>query len=224
MKQSSSAQQSNPENQHQAARRGRPPRSEQQLENNRQLIVKAARDLFAAEGYEGVSMRKVAAKANCLPSMLYAFFPNKRALLHFLWEGVFSDLVTLLEKVYAESVAVDRLQALCLANIDFWLHRPEDYRAIFLVEDIPQHAGDSYFVDSSQALPRFSIYDKAIAEAQLRGELHAGDPNEIKNILLCVIQGLVFNLISIPEYPWGNPQRMRDETVRTLIKGFKSDG
>lgn len=223
MKQSSPAQQSDSADSSQTARRGRPPRSEQQLENSRQLIVAAARDLFATEGYQGVSMRKVAAKANCLPSMLYAFFPNKRTLLHFLWEGVFSDLVLLMEKVYAESPEVERLQALCLASIDFWLQRPEDYRAIFLVEDIPQTAEESYFVDSSQVLPRFNIYDKAIAEAQQRGELRAGDPNEIKNILLCTIQGLVFNLINIPEYPWGNPQRMRDETVRILIRGLGKD-
>lgn len=223
MKQSDPATQSDPASQPNTARRGRPPRSEQQLENSRQLIVDAARALFATEGYQGVSMRKVAAKANCLPSMLYAFFPNKRTLLHFLWEGVFSDLVMLMERVYAETAATDRLQALCLASIDFWLQRPEDYRAIFLVEDIPQTAEDSYFVDSSQVLPRFSIYDKAIAEAQQRGELRAGDPTEIKNILLCAIQGLVFNLVNIPEYPWGDPKRMRDETVRILIKGLGKD-
>lgn len=210
-------------NQPATPRRGRPPRSAQQLENSRQLIVEAARDLFAAEGYQGVSMRKVAAKANCLPSMLYAFFPNKRTLLHYLWESVFSDLFSLLEKVYLDTPVVDQLEALCLANIDFWLQRPEDYRAIFLVEDLPQSAEDSYFVDSSQVLPRFNIYDKVIAEAQQRGELRAGDPNEMKNILLCAIQGLVFNLINIPEYPWGDPKRMRDETVRTFIKGFKKD-
>ena len=74
-------------------RRGRPPRSEEQAQDSRTLIVDSARHLFAAEGYEGVSMRKIAAIAQCSPATLYTLFPNKRQLLRHIWETVFSELV-----------------------------------------------------------------------------------------------------------------------------------
>lgn len=44
-------------------RRGRPTRSTAQIEASRDKIIQAARDLFAVQGYAGVSMRKIAAKA-----------------------------------------------------------------------------------------------------------------------------------------------------------------
>ncbi|MEQ1137329.1 TetR family transcriptional regulator [Acinetobacter seifertii] len=76
-----------------ASRRGRPPRTEDQLEASRNSIIQAARDLFAIHGYEGVSMRKIAVKANCLPSTLYLLFP--RALLHkAILEGFFSNIIS----------------------------------------------------------------------------------------------------------------------------------
>ena len=75
------------------SRRGRPPRSQEQITASRNVIIQAAKDLFAAHGYEGVSMRKIAAQADCLPATLYTLFPNKRQLLHYIWENIFLDLM-----------------------------------------------------------------------------------------------------------------------------------
>lgn len=202
------------------ARRGRPRRSREQAESDRRLIIESARALFAAGGYDGVSMRRIASMARCSPATLYNLFRNKRQLLRHIWEEVFSELVEELERCYAASPESGRLEALCLTFIDFWLNRPDDYRAIFLIEDRLQNAGDSYFVDSSRVLPRLSILRRAIHEAQKRGELPPGDPEEMQNVVLCGLQGVAFNLITIPEYPWGDPARLKRNTVRALIRGL----
>ncbi len=204
-----------------AARRGRPPRSAGQAEASRQRIVKAARDLFAAEGYRGVSMRKVAARAACQPSTLYALFPGKRQLLHFLWEGIFTDLSAALARAWNDHAAPDRLAALCLATIDFWLGRPDDFMAVFLVEDHPREPGDQYFAQSSPALLNLTAYRRAVTEAQERGEVRAGDPDDIKNALVCCLQGVAYNLICIPEYPWGDPAEIKRIAVQTLVGGLR---
>lgn len=205
------------------ARRGRPPRTPEQAEASRRRIVAAARDLFAREGYAGVSMRRVAAKAGCPPSALYMLFPSKRRLLHFLWESVFTDLAAALERACADSAPSGRLAALCHAQVDFWLQRPEDYRAIFLVEDVPQEPGDAYFAQSSPALLSSDSFQRTIAEAQARGDVAPGDPRVIHSALLCALQGLVYNLICIPEYPWGDPRQLKSFTVQTLIRGLRED-
>jgi len=204
-----------------AARKGRPPRSEQQAETSRGLILEAARKLFADEGYDGVSMRKIASIAQCSPAALYTLFPNKRQLLRHLWEEVFAALFGVLEAAYDRSAEPDRVEALCLAFVDFWLQRPDDYRAIFLIQDRLQGAQDSYFVDSSDVLSRMGILRRSITEAQARGELRAGDPYGIQNVLLCGVQGIALNLITIPEYPWGDPDRIKQDTIRTLVTGLR---
>ena len=203
------------------ARRGRPPRSAEEVDANRARIVAAARDLFAAEGYDGVSMRKVAARANCLPSTLYTLFPNKRQLLHHLWEGIFADLVAAMEQSHATSAPAERLTALCLTNIDFWLERPEDYRAIFLVEDRVQDSDAPYFVENVLALRLVAILQDAVVEAQQRGEIGPGDPEAVRDALLCGIQGVAYNLIAIPEFRWGDPERLKRTTVEALVRGLR---
>lgn len=208
------------ENESSAARRGRPPRSETQLQTSRERVIEAARRLFRTEGYDGVSMRKIAKEAGCSPSAIYAFFDSKKQILHFLWEGVFRDLVVVLRHGYDRATPADRVKALSLAYIDFWLSRPDDFRSIFLVEDQPEAGADGYFVEGSAAVPDLDIFRMAIAEAQSRGEIIAGDPEELKNVLLCGFHGVALNLLTIPEYRWGSPDRIRDATVRLLIAGM----
>lgn len=203
------------------ARRGRPPRSAEEVDANRARIVAAARDLFAVEGYDGVSMRKVAARAQCLPSTLYTLFPNKRQLLHHLWEGIFADLVAAMEQSHVANAPAGRLTALCLTNIDFWLERPEDYRAIFLVEDRVQDSDAPYFVENALALRLVAILRDAVVEAQQRGEIGPGDPDSIRDTLLCGIQGVAYNLIAIPEFRWGDAERLKRTTVEALVRGLR---
>lgn len=201
-------------------RRGRPPRSVEQAQASRGLIVESARKLFAEEGYEGVSMRKIASMAQCSAAALYTLFPNKRQLLRSIWEEVFTGLAVEIERAYRKAPTADRVGRICDAIIEFWLRRPDDYRAIFLIEDRLQGSKDRYFVDSSGALPRLDVLRRAITEAQERGELRAGDPDRIQNLLLCGVQGVALNLITIPEYPWGDPQQLKADMVRALVAGL----
>jgi AcrR family transcriptional regulator len=202
-------------------RRGRPARSPQQAEASRERIIDAARTLFAAEGYDGVSMRKIAAMAECSPAALYTLFPNKRQLLRHIWESVFTDLIAELERAHAQHDGAQRLSAICRAFIDFWLARPDDYRAIFLIEDRLQDQDDRYFVESANVLPRLTLIRDCIREAQARGELRKADPDLIQSLLLCGVQGVVLNLITIPEYPWGDPDTLKREMVQALLVGLR---
>lgn len=204
-------------------RRGRPPRSKQQAEDSRQVIIAAARTLFVEEGYRGVSMRKIAALAQCSPAALYKLFPGKQQLLLYIWEEILVQLAERLEACQREASRLERLEAMTLAFIDFWLSRPDDYRAIFLIEDPLQAEGGGYFVESAVVQRCLGVFHEAIAEAQANGILGAGSPTEKLSVLLCGMQGLAMNLITIPEYPWGDPARLKQATVRALLAGLKQN-
>lgn len=203
------------------ARRGRPPRSSKQAAASRELILQSARKLFVEEGYAGVSMRKIASLARCSPAALYILFPNKRLLLRNLWEGIFVELLMELEQVYKTSPPVERVERICDAFVDFWLRRTDDYRTIFLIEDRLEDSQDSYFAESSFAVAQLFALKRAIVESQSRGELRAGSPDEIHNILFCGLQGLAMNLITIPEYPWGDARRLKRRMIEILIAGLR---
>lgn len=203
--------------------RGRPPRSRAATEEMRARIVRAARDLFAREGYGGVSMRKIAAAAGCAPGALYAYFPAKRALLHVLWEDIFAELAARLTLVAAQTPdPVARLTALASANAHFWLERPDDYRAIFLIEDAPDEPGGRYFADTSASLEGLGVFREAAAEAIAAGRLSAADPGEVTHMMLAAVIGLAHSLITIPEYGWADAETLVEGTVSALVRGLET--
>ena len=55
-------------------------RREREKSEVRDKILDAARELFIAEGYEGVSMRKVADKIEYTPTTIYGYFADKEDL------------------------------------------------------------------------------------------------------------------------------------------------
>ncbi|PKF31685.1 TetR/AcrR family transcriptional regulator [Acinetobacter proteolyticus] len=201
-------------------RRGRPPRSADQITASRNTIIQAARELFAIHGYNGVSMRKIAGKANCLPATLYALFPSKRELLNQILEVVYIDLTIQLEECYKTSSESDRLENLCLVQLNFWVNRPGDYKAILLIEDTYLDFEEEYCSKKS-AIFQLEIYTRVIREAQSRGKLKAGSPEEIRSILLCTILGIALSMINIPKYHLKISEKIKENAIRALIAGLK---
>ena len=62
---------------------GPPGRRERKKAATRQTIVDAAVQLFVDRGFDGVSVREIAEKADVSPTTVFAYFPQKEALLFF---------------------------------------------------------------------------------------------------------------------------------------------
>ncbi len=135
-------------------------------------------------------------------------------------QELFRELLVELKQAYERHAPRDRMQAICLAFVDFWLQRQDDYRAIFMVVDKPQGEHDRYFVDSAQVLQRMDVLRRAIVQAQASGQLRPGDPHAIQNVLLCGVQGIALSLIGMPEFPWGDPDQLKRATVGALVVGL----
>ncbi len=204
------------------ATRGRPRRSTADTREMRGRIMASARRLFAADGYEGVSMRRLATDAGCAPAALYAYFPSKRAVLHVLWEEIFRDLADDMTKAAkAGRDPVKRLETLTRTMMTFWLERPDDFRAIFLIEDRPQRPGDAYFAHSPVSLETAAILVKAARAAIDTGRMALTDADRISHLLLTGVLGTALSLITIPELDWGRSGALADDMAKTLIRGLQ---
>lgn len=79
----------------------------------RERILDACLPLFAEAGFQGVSMRDVAAAVGVTPAALYYHFPDKEQLYQQLIARVFSDrLPPLIEKMAGEGSPAQRLEGL----------------------------------------------------------------------------------------------------------------
>src|SRR5215208_8327196 len=95
----------------------------------RQDILDAARELFVKEGYENVSMRRIAEKIEYSPTTIYLYFEDKTALFFAICEETFARLSRQLAAIAVECTdPVERLYRGCRSYVDFGLKHPNHYK------------------------------------------------------------------------------------------------
>src|SRR5215471_14706745 len=100
----------------------------------RQEILDAASELFVKEGYENVSMRRIAEKIEYSPTTIYLYFRDKSELLEQVCSETFSRLVHRLSKILDQpGEPLERLRRGLMAYIEFGLENPHHYRASFMM-------------------------------------------------------------------------------------------
>ncbi len=197
---------------------GRPRQAATDERDMRQRIVAAARKLFLRDGVEAVSMRNLAAEVGCSPMWLYRYFSSKQEILWQVWDVFLGDLFARLERIEAPT-ARERLERLSLAYLDYWREHPEQFLIVFLQKDlVPNATGD--YVETSPLVQRFDLLTRVVTDAMAQGEFGKGDATEIAQGLMCVVQGLALNFITIPEYPWRNTEALSRLTVSSYLSGL----
>src|SRR5712691_5405342 len=86
-------------------------RRARQKESIREEILDAARTLFVKEGYESVSIRKIADKVEYAPGTIYLYFRDKADILDRICEETFGKLIVRLQAIEHDSAApLDKLR------------------------------------------------------------------------------------------------------------------
>ncbi|WP_420468514.1 TetR/AcrR family transcriptional regulator [Panacagrimonas sp.] len=201
-----------------AKTRGRPRLAESDERQTRERIVAAARKLFLRDGVEAVSMRNLASEVGCSPMALYRYFGSKQEILWQVWDVFLGELFARLERIQAPSPR-ERLERLAFAYLDYWLEHPERYLIVFLQKDLVPDATRNY-LQSSPLVVRFQLLTRAVQDAQAQGLWADQDAGDIAQGLLCVLQGLALNFITLADYPWGDTTELSRQTVRAYLCGF----
>ncbi len=100
----------------------------------RDKILDAARELFITEGYEGVSMRKVAEAIEYSPTAIYLHFADKEKLFRDLCHEDFARLATQFQNVASIADPIERLKAVGRTYFEFGLQYPNHYKLMFMTE------------------------------------------------------------------------------------------
>jgi len=197
--------------------RGRPARSKAQIEDTRAAIAACAMTLYREEGFEAVSMRRLAQEAGCTVMTLYKYFDGKIEVLRYLWGQVFGEMFDALDLVAArERNPVARLNAVALGYVEFWLERRDRYFMVFMSSGVTQ-SDVSVFVADDPVLPRFALFRDCLAKA-LGARAGAAEITLKLDLLLCALNGVAHNLITISAYPWSDPKKLVRAAVAAILK------
>ncbi|HVY61179.1 MAG TPA: TetR/AcrR family transcriptional regulator [Planctomycetota bacterium] len=148
----------------------------------REKILDAARELFATDGFDAVTMRAIAEKIEYSATAIYLHFKDKEELIRELCRHDFLELATRLQKIFAIADPIEKLRKLGLAYIDFAIAHPNHYRVMFMTPDIPGKLEKRELVDLERGNPEQDAYaalkivvGEAIASGRLRPELRDAD-------------------------------------------------
>ena len=196
--------------------RGRPPLGHQARATERRRIGALAEGLFREEGFQSVSLRRLAAVAGCTPMTLYAYFDNKADILREIWSRMLEELFAELEGLAASQT--DPRQLLLILSdhyVRYWIDHPDRYRAVFMTQGVTQ--GDvGVFVGEGRSTRRFALFFDAIARS-------IADPTEARvklvgETLVCGLNGIAHNHITISRYPWEDASRHVETLVRSITR------
>lgn len=112
------------------------PRKTVQQELTREMIMDAARNLFAEKGYQHVSMRQIAKELGYSHGAIYYHFQNKAELFFALVESHFHMLNNTLEEIMQRDLEDrEKLKEIFVGYIKFGLTYQSHYEIMFLIKD-----------------------------------------------------------------------------------------
>lgn len=104
-------------------------------EDNRKLILDAAKKLFIEQGYQATSMRKIASEINYSPTTLYLYYKDKGDIVYALHQEGFLILKMLLMPLSTVESPFERLKALGRTYLNFAKEYPDFYEVMFMMKE-----------------------------------------------------------------------------------------
>lgn len=187
----------------------------------RREILEAAGELFATEGYESVSMRRIADRINYSPAALYLYFKDKSDLLHQLGEDTFSRLTQYIHE--CKDGANDPLDGLLRGTrgyIEFGLTHPHQYIVTFISPPGRQHDAPDIPFEGSMGEACFQGLEEAIAACVKAGLAPAIDVKTTACTWWAAIHGLTSLLIAHDRFPWADREEMTEKLLQALTAGL----
>ncbi len=179
-------------------------RREREKQETRAKILDAARELFAAHGFEAVTMRKIAERIEYTPTAIYFHFEDKDALIRELCLTDFQNFAHRFGRAALETDPIERLRIAGEVYAEFALEHPQSYRLMFMTPakstlyktDLP-HKGNP--AEDAYAFLHATVV-QAISEGRLREELT--DADLVSQTIWSGMHGFASLDITMREDPW----------------------
>lgn len=117
-------------------------RQERDREAVRRAILDAARELFVTEGFQNVSIRKIAERIEYSPAAIYGYFPSKDDIFFALAEEglhLLGDPSAVgRDPQFKDAAPLERLRAVFWRLYEFSREQPQYFALIFVDRSVPR--------------------------------------------------------------------------------------
>lgn len=158
------------------------------MSDTKEIILAAACDIYLSEGYKGMSMRKVAARADITATAIYRHFENKEALHHQVLREGFRTFDSYLQGAMVGRTAKERLDLAAKSFFSFAIEQKKYYEILFLTMDhTVEHKVKGALLADSTVSRKFMV--DRVRECMAEGSIKEDDPEEVAMLLLSTCNG-----------------------------------
>lgn len=167
-------------------------RKQRYKEDFRSKILDAAKKLFASEGIEATSIRKIAREIEFSPTTIYLYYKDKKEIVYALHKEGFIQLGAHIEPLMYVEDPFERLKAMGKAYISFALNSPDFYEVIFMLKDTMRFLDDLCAPDEWEEGDRvFDFLERTILDCQNTGYFKGVDPKVLSFQVWSAVHGIV---------------------------------
>lgn len=200
---------------------GTKERRQREIEEMKQEIIEAAVHLFVTEGYENVSMRKIAARIDYSATAIYNYFANKEEILIHLLRHAYGQFFGSLKEAVAGSEGrseLERLKASLHAYIAFGLEYPDYYQLIFIKN---VHQLQEALSRDNDRFRGFVLLMEMVKAAMDAGKLKENDVQLVSQSLWASLHGITSLLITFPSFNWHEKEELVSFQVEAMVRGLQ---
>lgn len=201
-------------------------RRERERLETRQRIMDAARDLFAREGYDAVSMRRIAEAIEYSPTAIYVHFRDKQDLLIQICQCDFVALAIGVGELQKIADPIERIRRMGHAYIRFGVEHPNHYKLMFMTrvefppDAVAQDSNHGKIDRDSYALLRHSC-QQAIEKGRIRPEYR--DPDLVAQTFWSAVHGVTsLHIVKCgnPWIDWKGVEPLASTMVDGILRGM----
>lgn len=199
-------------------------RQERERVATSRAILDAARELFVAEGYQNVSIRKIAEKIEYSPAAIYSYFPSKDDIFLALAEEGFRMLFASsadCTMAHTDATDVDSIRAAFWHLYEFSKAHPEYYSLMFVDRSVPRISQDwERFGFVREMRHHISeIIQKAIDAGEFAG---GASPHMVFRVLSAAIHGVAVIRLCERVHPGENIDALAHDTLEAALSGLRA--
>ena len=188
-------------------------------------ILDAASRLFVEEGFERVTMRRIAAQIEYSPTTIYLHFKDKEELLRAVCDETFSQLAKKLERLLkAPGTPLGKLREGLRTYVDFGLANPNQYTVAFLRPTPGERSVGGVAGGLGQSIGGrvFDLLRQGVGACVESGDIRTASIDMTAQALWAGVHGLTALFITAADFPFVGRAALVDHTIDTLLAGLKA--
>ncbi|MFW5803911.1 MAG: TetR/AcrR family transcriptional regulator [bacterium] len=188
----------------------------------REKMLNAAAELLVKDGFENLSIRKIAKKIEYSPALIYHYFKDKSDLVVQLVNQGFDSFLKQVDKIPGEikKNPEEHLKEFLSALVKVGIEFPNHYKAIF-INYLEEKISGSYFAESGKREEGFILLVQIVEEGMSRGIFKEIHVISTAQVVWSSAHGLILTLVAQQDIPKNKKKMIISSFIDLIVNGLK---